>query len=172
MARTNKKSWWTPKVIALFLLAFVTGFTLKFMNPLADQSSLSPLTVPEVWVRCVCYLMTFIAVSGGIMVFVKDGGSTNADNDNVHRFLAGIYVGAGMIAAHCAHTVRQQSTLVYILALAVFLGGCGRLMSMTKFGLPKPAVVWLAKMILEFTIPVILGFAQYKVDLARGLSPF
>ena len=110
MSRTNKKSSATPKVIALLLLALVIGFTLKFMNPFADQSSLSPLTVPEQWVRGVCLLFTVIAISGGIMLLVKDVPQKDAENDNVHRFLAGIYIGIGMVAAHNSHTVRQQST--------------------------------------------------------------
>ena len=138
------------------------------MNPLADQSGMSPLTVPELWVRCVCLFFSLVTISGGIMLLVGDATQKDAENDNVHRFLGGIDIGIGMIAAHNSHTVRQQSTLSYILALAVFLGGCGRLMSTSKVGLPKPAGLWLFKMVLEFILPLVLGFAQYKADLARG----
>ena len=42
--------------------------------------------------------------------------------DNVHRFLAGIYLGCGIITLWAAVTIRQQGTLIYLIALVVALG--------------------------------------------------
>ena len=55
--------------------------------------------------------------------------------DNVHRFMAGVYFGSGLIALWAALTIRQQKTLVFLIALSVFLAGTGRLVSISKVGL-------------------------------------
>ena len=51
--------------------------------------------------------------------------------------------------------------LVYLLALGVFLAGCGRLMSIGKVGLPKPRAVWLAYVIPELVLPIIVAWAHH-----------
>ena len=56
---------------------------------------------------------------------------------NVHRFMAGVYFSTGIIASWAAWTVRQQGTLVDLLALGVLLAGCGRLVSIRNVGLPN-----------------------------------
>jgi hypothetical protein len=80
--------------------------------------------------------------------------------DNVHRFMAGIYFATGVICFWTAMTIRRQSTLVYLLALGVLLGGIGRLVSISQVGLPEPAAVWLGYLIPELVLPVVIAFAQ------------
>jgi hypothetical protein len=55
--------------------------------------------------------------------------------------MAGVYLSAGFIGLWAGITVREQGTLVYLLALGVFMGGTGRLVSMRNVGLPQPASV-------------------------------
>jgi hypothetical protein len=81
--------------------------------------------------------------------------------DNVHRFMAGVYLGTGIVCLWAGITVREQRTLVYLLALGVFLAGCGRLLSMARVGLPKPAGVWLGYLVPELVLPVVMVGAQY-----------
>ena len=73
--------------------------------------------------------------------------------DNVHRFLAGIYLGCGIIALWAAITIRQQGTLIYLIALGVCLGAIGRLISMAKVGVPDPPALWF-------------GYAAFRADPA------
>ena len=81
--------------------------------------------------------------------------------DNVHRFMAGVYLSTGLISLWAAITVRQQGTLVYLLALGVFLAGMGRLLSISKVGLPKPTAVWLGYLIPELLLPVVIAVAHF-----------
>jgi hypothetical protein len=82
----------------------------------------------------------------------------------VHRFLAGIYFGCGLICLWAAITVRQQSTLVLLIGLAVFLAGTGRLVSMSIVGLPEPPVVWLGYLIPELVVSLIMIWAQLATN--------
>ena len=41
-----------------------------------------------------------------------------------------------------AITIRQQGTLIYLVALGVCLGAIGRLISMAKVGVPEPTALW------------------------------
>ena len=74
--------------------------------------------------------------------------------------MAGVYFSTGVICLWAALTIRQQGFLVYLLALGVFLAGTGRLVSISKVGLPKPAAVWLRYLIPELVLPVIIVVAH------------
>ena len=41
--------------------------------------------------------------------------------------MAGVYLSTGFIALWAGVTVREQGTLVYLMALGVLMGGTGRL---------------------------------------------
>ncbi|KQP21700.1 hypothetical protein [Pseudorhodoferax sp. Leaf267] len=58
--------------------------------------------------------------------------------------------------------MRQQGTLVYLLALGVFIAGCGRLLSIGKVGLPEPHAVWLAYLIPELVVPIVMAIAHMR----------
>ena len=74
--------------------------------------------------------------------------------------MAGIYLGTGLICLWAAWTVAQQGTLIYLVALGVFLGGVGRLISMRRVGLPKPARVWLGYLLPELVLPIVMAVAM------------
>jgi hypothetical protein len=77
--------------------------------------------------------------------------------------MAGVYFSTGIISLWAGVTIRQQGTLVYLLALGVLLAGIGRLVSISKVGLPKPAAVWLGYLIPELLLPVIIVIAHHGV---------
>ena len=80
--------------------------------------------------------------------------------DNIHRFMAGVYFASGLMGIWAGITIRQHSTLIFFLALAVFLGGIGRLVSIRMVGMPDPAGLWLGYLIPELIVPVIMVLAQ------------
>ena len=80
--------------------------------------------------------------------------------DNVHRFMAGVYFGSGLIGLWAALTIRQQKTLVFLIAISVFLAGTGRLVSISQVGLPQPSAVWLGYLLPELLLPWIIIVAQ------------
>ena len=106
------------------------------------------------------FIFAFIALMGGTLQMVLGQPETTPRLDNVHRFLAGIYLGSGFIALWAALTVRRQSTLVFLIALTVLLAGCGRLVSISQVGLPEPAAVWLGYLVPELSVSLIMAVAQ------------
>jgi hypothetical protein len=121
----------------------------------------APLTISQIIVRVCLFLVAAIAISGGSLQFLRGQPETAPRLDNVHRFMAGVYFSTGFIALWAGITVREQGTLVYLIALGVLMGGTGRLVSMRRVGLPKPAGVWLGYLVPELLLPFIIAGAHY-----------
>lgn len=81
--------------------------------------------------------------------------------DNIHRFMAGIYLSCGLICLWIAVTIRKQNTLVFLLCVGVMLGGIGRIISMQIVGIPEPAGLWLSYAGSEIVLPLIAIAAQW-----------
>ena len=120
----------------------------------------APLSASQLVVQVCLFLVAAIAMVGGSLQMVLGQPDTSARLDNVHRFMAGVYLSTGLIALWAGLTVRQQGTLVYLLALGVLLAGIGRLVSIAKVGLPKPAGVWLGYLVPELLIPFVMAGAH------------
>ena len=121
----------------------------------------TPLTISQTVVQVCLFLVAAIAMFGGALQMYLGQPETTARYDNVHRFMAGVYFSTGTICLWAGLTIRQQGFLVYLLAVGVLLAGCGRLLSISKVGLPKPAAVWLGYLIPELLIPFIMAGAHY-----------
>lgn len=121
-----------------------------------------PLLVSQLIVRICLFLVAAIAMFGGALQFYLGQPDTSPRLDNVHRFMAGVYFSTGLICLWAGITIRQQGTLVYLLALGVLLAGTGRLVSIRRVGLPEPRAVWLAYLIPELVLPFIIAIAQYS----------
>ncbi|MEB0058311.1 MULTISPECIES: DUF4345 family protein [unclassified Variovorax] len=120
-----------------------------------------PLLASQLVVRVCLFLVAAIALSGGTLQMFLGQPDTSPRLDNVHRFMAGVYFSTGVISLWAGITIRQQDTLVYLLALGVLLAGVGRLVSISKVGLPKPTAVWLGYLIPELVLPFIIAIAHY-----------
>jgi hypothetical protein len=120
-----------------------------------------PLLASQLVVRICLLLVAAIAMFGGTLQLVLGQPDTSPRLDNVHRFMAGVYLGTGIICLWAAITVRQQGALVYLLALGVLLAGLGRLVSIGRVGLPKPTAVWLGYLIPELVLPFVIAIAHY-----------
>lgn len=122
----------------------------------------APLLASQVVVQVCLFLVAAIAIFGGALQMYLGQPDTAPRLDNVHRFMAGVYFSTGVINLWAAITIRQQGTLVYLLALGVFLAGVGRLVSIRKVGLPKPAAVWLGYLAPELLLPFIIALAHHR----------
>jgi hypothetical protein len=120
-----------------------------------------PLLASQLVVRVCLFLVAAIALFGGTLQMVLGQPDTSPRLDNVHRFMAGVYLSTGVISLWAGITIRQQGTLVYLLALGVLLAGIGRLISMARVGLPKPTAVWLGYLIPELALPFVIAVAHY-----------
>jgi hypothetical protein len=120
-----------------------------------------PLLASQIVVRVCLFLVALIAMSGGVLQFFRGQPDTTPALDNVHRFMAGVYFSTGLINLWAAITIRQQGTLVYLLALGILLAGIGRLVSISRVGLPKSHAVWLGYLIPELALPFVIAVAHY-----------
>jgi len=111
-------------------------------------------------VQVCLFLVAAIAIFGGCTQMLLGQPDTTPRLDNVHRFMAGVYLGTGIISLWAAATIRTQGSLVYLLALGVLLAGVGRLVSISQVGLPQPAGVWLGYLIPELLLPVVMTLAH------------
>ena len=107
------------------------------------------------------FVVAAIAMFGGSLQMYLGQPDTSPRLDNVHRFMAGVYLSTGIICLWAALTIRQQGFLVYLLALGVLLAGMGRLVSISKVGLPKPTSVWLGYLVPELVLPFVIAGAHY-----------
>ena len=120
----------------------------------------TPLLASQRIVRICLFLFAAIALFGGALQMYLGEPQTSPRLDNVHRFMAGVYFGCGLICLWAGVTVRQHRTLVFLIALSVLLSGMGRLLSMSIVGLPEPAARWLAYLVSELLVPCIMVVAQ------------
>lgn len=120
-------------------------------------------------VQVCLFLLAAIGIFGGTVQMFLGQPDTTARLDNVHRFMAGVYLGTGIISLWAGITIRRQDTLVYLLALGVLLAGIGRLISISQVGLPQPAAVWLGYLVPELLLPVIMAAAQ--LTTRRRMAP-
>ena len=121
----------------------------------------TPLSLSQHIVQVCLFLVAAIALFGGTLQFCLGQPDTSPRLDNVHRFMAGVYFSTGLICLWAGLTVRQQGVLVYLLALGVLLAGLGRLVSISKVGLPRARAVWLGYPIPELVLPFVLDGAHY-----------
>ncbi len=122
----------------------------------------TPLLPSQIVVMVCLFIIGSIAVFGGTVQMFLGQPETSPRLDNVHRFMAGVYFATGLISLWAALTVRQQRTLVYLLALGVLLAGTGRLISIWLVGLPEPKAVWLGYLVPELVIPFVMAIAHYS----------
>ena len=122
-------------------------------------SNPSMLTSQRIVQVCL-FLVAAIAMFGGALQMYLGEPQTLPRLDNVHRFMAGVYFSTGLINLWAALNIRQQGTLVYLLALGVLFAGIGRLVSISQVGLPEPAAVWLGYLIPELLLPFVIALAH------------
>ena len=124
------------------------------------MASNSSMPASQRVVQVCLFLVAGIAMLGGSLQMYLGQPDTIPRLDNVHRFMAGVYFSTGLINLWAAITIRQQGTLVYLLALGVFLAGTGRLVSISQVGLPEPASVWLGYLVPEMLLPIVIAAAH------------
>lgn len=111
-------------------------------------------------VQICLFLFAAISLFGGVLQMYLGQPDTSPRLDNIHRFMAGVYLTCGLISLWAGITIRDQKTLVYLIALGALLGGIGRLISMNIVGLPEPHSLWLAYVGSELIVPAIIIIAQ------------
>lgn len=132
------------------------------MSPTKFADMDAPLSASQMVVRVCLFVIAAIAILGGSLQMYLGQPDTSARLDNVHRFMAGIYLFMGIICAWAAITVRQQGTLIYLIAAGVSVAGCGRLLSISKVDLPEPHAVWLGCLAPELLLRWVMAIAHFQ----------
>jgi len=112
-------------------------------------------------VQVCLFIVAAIAMGGGALQFTLGQPETSPRLDNVHRFMAGVYFSTGLIGAWAAWTIGEQGTLVYLIALGVLLAGIGRIVSISRVGLPETHAVWLGYLVPELVLPFVIAIAHW-----------
>jgi hypothetical protein len=128
----------------------------------------TPLLPGQRIVQICLFLAAAIAIFGGTLQITMGEPETTPRLDNIHRFMAGLYLSFGFIALWTGITIRQHTTLIFLLALTVFLGATGRMISMAKVGLPLPSSLWLAYLIAEIVLPLAMVLGQMAANRKRA----
>lgn len=120
----------------------------------------TPLLLSQRIVQICLLVVAAIALMGGATQLVLGQPNTTPRLDNIHRFMAGVYFSCGVISGWAALNIQKQQTLVFLIALAVLMGGIGRIVSISKVGIPEPTSVWMGYLIPELAIPIIIVVAH------------
>lgn len=120
-----------------------------------------PLLVTQRIVQICLFLIAAIAISGGILQMYLGEPESGARLDNIHRFMAGVYLSAGLLGWWAGITIRQHRVLAYFLGLMAFMGGIGRIVSFINVGMPEPAGLWIGYLVPELLLPCIIVVCQY-----------
>ncbi|MFD7282048.1 DUF4345 family protein [Streptomyces sp. NPDC059862] len=129
-----------------------------------------PVAAADTIVRVCLLLATAIALGDGLQLLAQGAPAGGADADNVHRFLAGVHIGWAPLFFWAAATIRRQGVLVYFLAVPIFLGGVGRLVSFAQNGIPSPVGVFLASALLDFTLSIVIVRAHSTALRSRRVA--
>ncbi len=125
------------------------------------MSSSSSMPASQRIVQVCLFLVAAVALFGGTLRMLRGQPETTPRLDNLHRFLGGIYLSMDVIIFWVAVTIRQHRTLIYFIAVGIFVAAIGRLLSMSKVGLPEPEALWLGYVGSELVFPVIIAAAQW-----------
>ena len=90
------------------------------------------------------------------------GSPVNPTANGEDRFFAGVFLCYGVAVLWCARDVQHKRRYVTFLAVAMFVGGLGRLLATLTVGLPDP--FYVAMVVVELALPPIIVLAARKVE--------
>ena len=83
--------------------------------------------------------------------------------DSEDRFYATLFMAYGAVLLWCVKDLEQKGRVVWFLALAFFVGGLARLVSMAVVGPPNG--FFIAMTVIELLLPLIIVFMQSRVTV-------
>jgi hypothetical protein len=95
-------------------------------------------------------------------------GALDPTMDSEDRFYATQFLAYGMVVLWCVREVERKTKIVRFLALALFVGGIARLVSMAAVG--PPNAFFLAMTALELGVPVLMILVQGRVSAASPVA--
>jgi Domain of unknown function (DUF4345) len=127
------------------------------------------LQIATALLACVPTLTGLIAMTGVDDPLYKSMGlPRDAMLDSNLRFYAGVWLGLGLCAFWTIPRIERQSSLFRAVWGMIFIGGIGRVLSITQLGLPYLPFVGFT--LLELIGAPIFVVWQYRVARAARLA--
>jgi hypothetical protein len=101
-----------------------------------------------------------VLLGGASAIPGSSGVSAEATVDSELRFFSVFWLAYGGFCFWVARNIQAQFAFIPVIALAFFVGGLARLISMLSVGAPN--IVLILAMILEFVIPIIIYVIYWK----------
>ncbi|MFV1872089.1 MAG: DUF4345 domain-containing protein [Oleiphilus sp.] len=98
---------------------------------------------------------------GGAASVPGAAGLAESTVDNELRFFSVFWLSYGAFCYWVANNIQAQHKFIPFIALAFFIGGLGRLISMLSVG--PPSNILIPAMILEFVIPLFIFAIYWKL---------
>lgn len=109
------------------------------------------------------------SIPGDYDVRVDPGNAGNVMLDTNVRFFSGVWLGIGLALVVVLRAVERQVTLLRMIAVVVFLGGVGRVVSMARLG--TPSALFSAFAVAELAFPFLLPLqARIRDDGSRAVA--
>ena len=74
--------------------------------------------------------------------------------DSNLRYFSGVWLGLGLILFWMIPSIERQKLVFRLMAIMIFIGGVGRVISILSFGVPSP--VFIVFVLLELLFPVLI----------------
>jgi hypothetical protein len=118
--------------------------------------------------KYILYVMALVVAITGLNVLIGGAsaipgstGGVEATVDNELRFFSVFWLAYGAFCFWVARNIQAQYNFIPAIALAFFIGGLGRLISMISVG--SPASILIPAMVLEFIIPIVIYGIYWKL---------
>jgi hypothetical protein len=89
-----------------------------------------------------------------------------ANFDSHYRYITGYYISLSLIAWWIIPNVEKHTTVLRIICSGIFLGGVGRLLSISQVGLPDPFAIKFT--CLELLLPLLCVWQAKLPSSRRG----
>ena len=122
--------------------------------------------------RVVWTILGVVALVFGMLTVLTGGalvpgvGDLPASIDSELRFYAAWYVGAGLLVLRTVRRIESEGRTVRAVCAILLLAAFGRVLSIASVGRPHP--LYVALMVLEFAIPVLV--LPWQAAVARRAS--
>lgn len=128
----------------------------------------------EITLKFILYAIALVAAITGLNVLFGGAsaisgatGGAEATVDNELRFFSVFWIAYGVFSFWVARDIHTQYKFIPAIALAFFIGGLGRLLSMLSVGAPDDILI--PAMILEFVIPIAIFGMYWKLYIKNTI---
>jgi len=124
--------------------------------------------------KVLIYLFALIAISTGLADLFKglpsiqlgngeslETGKASPSLDNAYRFLAGVWIGVGILFLLFVRDLEHYKVAMMVLLGVMAIGGIGRLLSLMRYGMPSDAILYVGLGIELILCPLMIAWLAF-----------